>query len=513
MRAPRLTPPIAWGAVAGALALFVALGPLGGLAHVTDEVAYTLQARLFAAGMRTGPATDVPSMLDYPFWVSAPASYSPFPPGWPALLSLGEVVGAPWVVNPLLVALLPGLVWLAAREWVDERTAGVAAAVAAVSPQVLLLGGSRMAHMSVVVALGVALAVVVRRRDPPWAWTLAGLAVGFVVVTRPFDAALLGGPLLLLGLARAPGWGARAPLVVLPGLAAATLLADNAALTGDPLVFPMSAWLEAWSPGARAGCNALGFGPDIGCFDAYGEPGHSPRKALRIAAETAQRLDRLLLGLPGGMLLGVAGLAWLRRAEPLALVALVAGGHLFYWSPGLAYGARFWAPMLLVLPIGVAVVAARLPRWAPHAVVVAIGLAGGSRLLPELGDGYRCVDAAATEVLSEAGITDGVVLVDARGTRAAAWPIIEGGASECEPMLEAGALFQHLDPTSPRGGLQVRHALSDPAQIPLFLDRHHPGAPAWMLQHDVAADAYRLLPIRGAGEDAAPGVRQPSGGP
>ena len=92
-----------WCVVACALSLFVALGPLSGVPHVTDEVAYTLQAKLFAAGMRMGPAADVPSMLDYPFWVGAPASYSPFPPGWPALLAVGEFVGAPWAVNLSLI--------------------------------------------------------------------------------------------------------------------------------------------------------------------------------------------------------------------------------------------------------------------------------------------------------------------------------------------------------------------------------------------------------------------------
>ncbi len=508
-----LRPALGWGAVALALGLAVALGPLEGLAHVTDEVAYTLQAKLFASGLRTGPPADVPSMLDYPFWVSSPASYSPFPPGWPALLAAGVVVGAPWLVNAALGALLPGLVWLLAREWADARTAGIAAAVAAVSPQALLLAGSRMAHTSVVVALGVALVVVVRRRDPPWAWLLAALAVAYVVVARPFDAALLGGPLLLWGLVRAPGWDARAALVAVPALGAGIVLADNASLTGDALVFPMSAWLEAWSPGAAPGCNALGFGENIGCFDVLGEKGHSVGKALRIAGATALRLDRLLLGAPGGLLLGVAGLASLRKPAPLVGLVLVVGGYLLYWSPGVAYGARFWAPLLLVLPVGVATLAARLPRWSPHALVVLVGLGGGSRLLPELGDRYRCVDGAAAAELAAAGVTAGVVLIDARGVRPAGWPAVEGGGFLCEPMLEAGDLLQLVDPTTPTGGLQVRYMLADPDQVPVFLDRYHPGAPAWVLQHDVTSDARRLLPVRGPGEGGGRGVGGATGSP
>ena len=44
----------ALGAVA--LAMFVARVPLEAVPHVSDELSYTWQARLFAAGMRTGPA-------------------------------------------------------------------------------------------------------------------------------------------------------------------------------------------------------------------------------------------------------------------------------------------------------------------------------------------------------------------------------------------------------------------------------------------------------------------------
>ncbi|MEC7948630.1 MAG: hypothetical protein VX265_13780, partial [Myxococcota bacterium] len=202
-----------WSAAAVAFSLFIALGPLQGMAHVSDEVAYTLQARLFAAGMRTGPAADVPSMLDYPFWVSEPASYSPFPPGWPALLAVGELAGMPWVVNALLAGLVPLLVWGIAREWADVRTAELAAVAAGVSPQLALLGGSRMSHVSVMVAIGIAGLVLLRRRVPSGYWLLAGGALAYVVAARPFDAVLLGGPLLAAGVLRARSHAMRLWLV------------------------------------------------------------------------------------------------------------------------------------------------------------------------------------------------------------------------------------------------------------------------------------------------------------
>lgn len=486
-----------WSLVAVGFALLVALGALQGMAHVSDEVAYTLQSRLFAAGMRTGPATDVPSMLDYPFWVSAPASYSPFPPGWPALLAVGEVAGAPWLVNALLAGAVPLLVWGIAREWAGTRVAELAAVAAGLSPQLALLAGSRMAHVSVVVGLGVAGLVVLRRRDPPWAWLGAGLGVAYVVTARPFDAALLGGPLLVAGLLRAPGHLARLALVLPAAAGAAVVFADNIALTGHALQFPMSVWLESWAPGGpRPGCNALGFGADVGCMDVFGERGHTPAKALRIGVASVARLDKLLLGIPGGLVLGLIGWFKMRRPAPFVVLALVLGGYALYWSPGLAYGARFYAPLLLLLPIGVAVVLGVLPRWFPHAALVAVALVGGSRLLPTLADDYWCVGPGARRALEDAGVTDGVVLLDARGTRPASWPALGVPGLTCDAMLSAGSLFQDLDPTSPTGGLQPRYMLADPAQVPLYLRRHQPGVPAVALEHDVAAGTWsvRSLP-------------------
>lgn len=485
-----------WSVVAVLMAVVVALGPLQGMAHVSDEVAYTLQSRLFAAGMRTGPAVDVPSMLDYPFWVSSPTSFSPFPPGWPALLALGEWVGRPWLVNALLSGAVPLLVWGIAREWTDARTAELAAVAASVSPQLALLAGSRMPHVSVVVGLGAAALVVLRRRDPPLAWLGAGIAIAYVVTARPFDAALLGGPLLLMGLLWAPGHAARGLLLIPPALGAALLLGDNAALTGDPLVFPMSAWLEAWAPGGpRPGCNALGFGADIGCFDIFGERGHTPAKALRIGVSSLVRLDKLLIGIPGGLVLALVGWFKLRRGIPFVAMGLVVGGYALYWSPGAAYGARFYAPLLLLLPIGVAAVVAGLPRWFPHAAIVTVAVAGGSRLLPELAEDYWCVGPGARRALADVGFEDGVVLLDARGSRKAAWPTLGVPPFTCQAMLVAGGLFQDMDPAHPRGGLQPRYILSDPAELRDYRATFHPDAPAVVLQHDIAAGTWAVRPL------------------
>ncbi len=487
--------PWPWCLLALALSAGLALVPLQGLPHVTDEIAYTLQARVFAAGLRVAPGAPQPSLLLFPFWDAA-GGYSPFPPGWPALLSVGERVGAAAWVNPLLCGLLPLLVWLLGREWGDAAMARRAAALVAVSPALLLLGASRMSHVSVILGLGAALVVAQRARDRPWAWWLAGAGVAYVVLARPFDAALLGGPLLLWGLHRGRSLARAAPLLLLPGLAAALLLADNALLTGDPLRFPMSAFFDGWvEDPSRAGCNRLGFGADVGCFPTFGSWGHSPGKALRIAGDSALRLDSQLIGIPGAGALALVGLAWGRRWLALVGIGALVLGYALYWSPGMAYGARFWSPALLLLPLGLAPLLGRLGRLALP-LILAVGLAGTARMLPDLANRWWCVDGELSRMLAAAGATDGVVFIDGRGSRPMAWPRLGVEAFVCDPLLESGDGFLLWDPSDLRGGLQPRHGLRNPATTLDYLDRYHPGARAWNAVHDVSRDRWTLEEIQ-----------------
>ena len=150
----------------GGLAAFVAQVPLAGVPHVTDEVAYTLQARLFAAGQRVGPAADNASMWLMPFWNNEGPMFSPFPPGWPALLALGEWAQLGAWVNPLVACFLPWVAYRVAMAISDRQGRKRLAAVAmALSPGVLILAGSRMSHTSVLLGLGV-LAVTVLSPSP-----------------------------------------------------------------------------------------------------------------------------------------------------------------------------------------------------------------------------------------------------------------------------------------------------------------------------------------------------------
>lgn len=476
--------------LAGCGAAWVAWVPLGGIPHVSDEIAYTLQSRLFAAGMRVGEAADNASMWVYPFWNSDGPMYSPFPIGWPMLLSLGERMGLAGWVNPLLCGVAPVLVYRIGRSVQDVRTGVLAALICACSPGLWIMGGSRMAHTSVLIALGVLVVTVLERSDSWKAWAVGAASAAYVVLARPFDAALLAAPLLAWGLmpahrARSLGWW-----IGLPAAATVLVLMDNQALTGDWFRFPMSDWYDQWQD--RTGCNRLGFGADVGCAQTLGSWGHSPTKALSLAWETAQRFDRLFLGVPGGGLLAVLFALWKRAKIGWVWVALVVVGYALYWSPGRAFGARFWHPLYLVAPVALAMGLAPLRRLWVVLGLMGLSVVGLSRASAELADDYWCTSPGLSHSLQAQGIDSGVVFIRSVGVQPVSWPRLGVERFSCDPMLASGNGWLLAHPETPRGGIQIRHALPNMDQTRAFIAAHHPNQPAWLVVQDVRSGTHQV---------------------
>jgi hypothetical protein len=89
-----------------------------------DDYSYLYQAKLFAAGKLY--AEDPLYDRALPFYDCLATNcfrddqrrrFSQFSPGWPALLAVGVNLGAPWLINPLLAALLIFLM----LEYVEQR--------------------------------------------------------------------------------------------------------------------------------------------------------------------------------------------------------------------------------------------------------------------------------------------------------------------------------------------------------------------------------------------------------
>jgi hypothetical protein len=327
--------------------------------HVPDEVAYLAQARLFASGAVTMPAPPVPEGFEAYLMMGNGNSWYPVPPpGWPIILTVGELFGLPWLVNPFLAGINVLLVYVLLRELYPKSLARISIFLLALSPWYIFLGMSFMTHMfSLTCALAAAVGVAWSRREDKaiWAW-FGGLALGMISMVRPLEAVAVAG---LLGLWAIGIGGKRLKAAGIAGLILSSMivggigLAYNAVLTGNAAEFPINVYTDEHF---GKNSNAYGFGADRGMgweFDPY--PGHGPFDALVNTNLNVSATNTELFGWSiGSFLLIAIGLCvgGLKRSDylMLAVIAAIYMLHFFYYfSGGPDFGARYW--FLMVVPL------------------------------------------------------------------------------------------------------------------------------------------------------------------
>lgn len=353
----------AWVAATVAAMLAIALNVLSyeRHPHVPDEVVYQHHARYFAEGMLTMPAAPVPAAFDVDLMEYEPTRwYSPVPPGWPAVLALGALIGAPWIINPLLTGANVLLVYMFLGQLYPKRMTRGATALLAVSPWFLFLGMSLMTHQfTLTCALVAAVGVTRARRSGGLGWgLLAGIGVGATSLIRPLDGVIVGS--LIAAWSVGLG-GTRLRFASLAGLAVGTavvgamVLPYNLAITGDPLRFPINAYVDGhYAPNS----NAFGFGPDRGMGWAIDpNPGHGPVDGIINANLNVFGINTDLFGWATGSLIFIAwlfcsGAARRRDGLMVAPILAFAGTYfLYYFSGGPDFGARYWFPAVVPLAV------------------------------------------------------------------------------------------------------------------------------------------------------------------
>jgi 4-amino-4-deoxy-L-arabinose transferase-like glycosyltransferase len=368
--------------VSSLLAWFV----LDRIPHVPDEAGYLFHARYLAAGKLYLESPPVPQAFNVPFYFSEGEKWYIAPPvGWPLVLALGALVGAPWLVNPLLGGLTVVLAHRLVRRMSGEEMAAGVALLTAASPWLLFMSASLMNHPLTLVLALVTLLGVERARNAGslLGGAAAGLAVGGILQVRPLDAVLLAGVMALWWLSagrriRVAAMGA----TVIAGLALiAVFLAYNQALTGDPLLPPIN---KLANEKIYQGVNRLGFGKDVGNVGWVGLdalPGHGP---IDVAMNTNHNLHLVQFELLGWMcgslvLVFVPALwrEWRRDALWWGIVLAICGGLNIYWfSGGPDFGARYWyaafVPLLVLVWRGAETLAAHFEEPEARARVWAL---------------------------------------------------------------------------------------------------------------------------------------------
>jgi hypothetical protein len=541
-----------------ALAFAVALGSgvwahfavQKGVPDVPDELGYLHQARGFADGFLAPPSPPL-SEFHYVSWGTHDGGlwYAVFPPGYGALLAVGVKAGVPWLVNPLLGALLVLVLFALARDLLggDGLAARVAVLVYLGSWFRLMHAGSFMAHPTA--ALFTALTVLgawrgVLAGGSPWWAAASGASLGALAATRPLNAVIVAAVLLpafLHAALRTRGRAVRRLGPALAGLAPLALAygAYNAAITGSPALTPQERYIALKEE--VGDCFRLGFGPGVGQCPitqntSFGKEGFQPRDA---ANNTGRRLDAYLrYGFafsPLALLLAAGALGGLRAAPRRRglvaglLLATVFGYALFFYH-GVAYGARFLYetfPFAAILcGAGLADVARRLPgppRAALGGLWMALVVTGlvAARPMIEAHAGKRNRTADGKLLAPLATVPDGVVFVDSMIIPAAA-TLHPGRIDDNHPIVvrdlgdaaDAGFMRLHAD----RKAYRQRGARLVPLSFRPDAPVRHEGEALYPLERSkngfgerVAADRAWNLPLTvGAGlrfRGRAPGAR------
>ncbi|MBI2940718.1 MAG: glycosyltransferase family 39 protein [Chloroflexi bacterium] len=330
---------------------FASVVVLEGMPHVQDSVAYHFQAKVLAAGRLFAPLPATIEFFEHEFVVMHDGRwFGKYPPGWPALLALGVLVGQPALVNPLVGALGLVAVYFLGRE-LYSRWVGLGAAVLGLSsPFFVFMSGSMMAHPAgmLFTTLGT-LGFVRTQRTGSWpAATATGATFATAFLIRPWSAIVVVATLALFelpALVRSPGRALRwwpAVVVALPFVAA--YLGYNDALTGNPLGNTQELW---WS------FDRLGFGPGHGPWPA----GHTPLNGIWNTSRNLSELHRHLFGWPPALTLSFLAVPFVlarpRRADLLlaAAFASIVIGYWLWWADGIMYGPRFYYEGLAFLLI------------------------------------------------------------------------------------------------------------------------------------------------------------------
>ncbi len=476
------------------VAAWLSVSVLGGHPHVQDEATYAFQAELLARGRLwvADPGVD----LVLPFTrVHAGNLHGVFPMGWPGVLAPFSALGLGWLANPLLHGLVAWRGSRLAGSLLGEKAVLPAAALLALSPQMLLLGASWMSHTWVALLGVVGAEQCLRFRAAPRTSTALalGAVVGLAFLARPLCGVLLGLG-LAAGCARvvlaSPRW------ILVGGIPLVAMLllqgALNGALTGSWTQFPATAFFQglAEEKGLPATCNSLGLGPDRGCEPRFLSGGYTWREALEQTARNLEAWGRLLLGHSALLLLvGVGLFRGARRivAAGLAFGAVVVLAYGLYWYEGTAYGARFYhlaAPAMILAAVAGLV---SLPRqgWVLAALLFACGVRG-AQLAPELKD-YWGVDGRFWEFSQQWEGPEAVFLVDVRqDTFRPRHPVTTG-----HDWLEIPGLLGFSIPNRPEGRVLFLNATQENLDWARGTSRQLYG---YVYEPRAEDDAWALLP-------------------
>ena len=332
-----------------------------GIAHLVfdakpllvDEIFQVWQARVFGEGRLTSPVASHPEFFSGLHLVEAEGrAFSHFPPGHSAMLMVGELFGAPWIVVPIAAGAGVVAFGVYLREAEHRPTVRVGALVLfALAPLVAFMSATYMNHGTALMWLMIAIAALARAvRDDgphPVAALVCGLGLGVAATIRPIDAVAFALPAALWLLGRAIRTPRRWLEAGLAGLGVALPLAAlawfNARTTGDPLLL---GYEMLWGKEHGLGFRSTPWGAS-----------HSPARGIELLNLYFLRLQTYLFEWPIPSLLpAVLALAIAPRLDRhdrylLGSGALLVTIYFAFWHDGFYLGPRYVYPLAPLLAL------------------------------------------------------------------------------------------------------------------------------------------------------------------
>jgi hypothetical protein len=359
-----------------AATLTVALVQFHGEPHILDASAYYFQAKIFASGrLAATPPSDL-AAFQGPFMIAGAGRwFAQYAPGTSAMLTLGMMFGAPWIVEPLLGTLALWGVYRLGKLLYNGPTALLALILGALSGFYMYLAASYLSH-AVALCFAVYCLLFFARFDKTrrgFDLTLAVVFACALFLTRELSGVVIGGVAAAFVLiANRGALIAQWRRLLLGALLAALALVITANIyvlyntfqTGDPLTAPRA----IFSPADR-----YGFGQDIGF---YGQ--HTLAAGLVILDQLLTALQTTLFGWPFYLTMALLPCAYLVRRRVTrwdvffgAMIVLLLALQVGYFYHGIYLGPRYLyeaLPFLLLLTArgatGLAAVSGRAARWA-----------------------------------------------------------------------------------------------------------------------------------------------------
>ncbi|CAN5836696.1 hypothetical protein BH11GEM1_BH11GEM1_29910 [soil metagenome] len=389
------------------------------VAVVHDEMAYVLQAEIFARGRWSMPSPPIPAFWEQPHVLVVPTLAGKYFPGHSLVLVVGTLLGWPPLMPLVLQATSAAILFVLARRLANGGAALLTWVIWLTTPMVLYLGPSYFSEGTTTACWLAGWYALLRWREVrATRWLLiVAFFTGWSAITRPLTGvayAIPVGIVVLHDVVRYQRWKDLAIAFALGTAVVSLLFVWSARTTGDWRLTPWSLYTRQYMP-----YDVLGFGmnatpptraltPQLAQVnDLYG-PFHVTHLPSTLLSSLRDRVRYLLVhlsGASGGVLLVFAllGLVTMRRVVAFAAgtCVLLVVTYLAYATPPqwalyyyetapvyafLAAAGIAWAAALIGRPSGTAPSPGYTwtsPRWSAALAggAVALMLPGAVTLL------------------------------------------------------------------------------------------------------------------------------------